>query len=99
MAAVTRLGADLAGTAKKIPSFPFTFGKVPVRNQVLIPEDGAKSVFWTKSDANFDGNQQENYALAYRSGLGRVVLAQTTLEIVGPGRWAFVSHKSVDKAP
>jgi hypothetical protein len=100
MAAVTKLGADLAGTAKKIPSFPFTFGKPPVRNQVLIPEDGAKSVFWMqKVTPALAATNKKHYALAYRSGLGRVVLAQTTLEIAGPGKWAFVSQSLGDKVP
>lgn len=98
MTAVTKLGADLVGTAKKIPSFPFTFGKAPVRNQICIPEEGAKGVFWMqKVTPALAATNKKHYALAYRSGLGRVVLAQTTLNIAGPGKWSFVSQSVGDR--
>jgi hypothetical protein len=87
------LGCDLNGTAKKIASFPFTFGKAPGRNQVEVSEDGAQSVYWmSKVTPELASQGKTHYALAYKSGLGRVVLAQTTVPECGPGHWSFVSR-------
>ena len=92
MSAAIEMGCDLNGTAKKINSFPYTFGKAPAKGQVAIQEDGARCIHWKqKRDKVLQTAGKTHYAMAFRTGLGRVVLGHTTLPMCAPGNWEFVT--------
>jgi hypothetical protein len=93
MSAAIEMGCDLNGTAKKINSFPFTFGKAPARGQVAVEEEGSRCIQWKqKRDKILQTAGKTHYAMAFRTGLGRVVLGHTTLPMCAPGHWEFVTR-------
>ena len=84
-------GCTLSGTSKRVASFPFTFGKQPPGpNRMLIPESGAKSLYWARKKTNVPSCPYM-FALGYRNGLGKVVLMHTTRTQNGPGKYAFLT--------
>ena len=82
-------GAVLVGTAKRMKSFPFTFDQHAGPFRQLIQEKGTMAAYWAVRGTG--GNKQ--FALANRSGLGRVVLMHTTDETLGPGRYTLITQR------
>jgi SAP domain len=82
-------GAVLVGTSKRMKSFPFTFDQHPGPSRRLIQEKGTMAAYWAVRGTA--GNKQ--FALANRSGLGRVVLMHTTDEALGPGRYTLITQR------
>ena len=96
----------LLGTAKRMRSFPFTFDQTPGPDRVVIAEKGAAAEYWAKKPcstarAAAPGNTiaVEHFACAYRNGLGRVVLMQTTERNCGPGKYTLVTRRKRDDLP
>jgi hypothetical protein len=92
---VISYGCDTLGTAQRNRSFPLTFGQTPVEGQFNIAEAGSQAVYWvarrpTSFAANTDKRQ---YGMAWRTGLGRVVLGQTTSPMAKPGRYSIVTKE------
>lgn len=91
---IIECGATIIGTHKKNASFPFTFGKPPSKSQQLVNEIGPKYARWAVSKSRLRAGTTVTapsmYALAYRSGLGNVVLCNTSVESVGPGSWSYI---------
>ena len=82
--------ANLLGTSKRMTSFPFTFDQIPGPNRQLIQMKGSFAQYWAyKSPPGLPDVKQ--FALAHRSGLGRVVLMQSTFPAAGPGRFSYIS--------
>ncbi len=93
-------GATLLGTAKRMRSFPFTYDQVPGPDQQLITEKGAAAQYWAKKSVKVGATNTQQYAMANRNGLGRVVLMQTTNEKFGPGKFTLVTRGAFpDAAP
>ena len=82
-------GAVLVGTSKRMKSFPFTFDQHPGPSRRLIQEKGTMAAYWVVRGTG--ANKQ--FALANRSGLGRVVLMHTTDETLGPGRYTLITQQ------
>ena len=76
-------GAVLVGTSQRMKSFHFTFDQQPGASRRLIQEKGSTmAAYWAVKGTGC----QRQYALAHKSGLGRVVLIHTTDEaFLGPG--------------
>lgn len=92
-------GLHVSGTAKRVPSFPFTFGtQTPGPRRMKISEEGSEAMYWAKKKiTGTDGRPSTmQYAMGHRSGLGRVVLMQTTYPKCGPGKYAFITEKGID---
>ncbi|KAI2505089.1 hypothetical protein MHU86_9365 [Fragilaria crotonensis] len=85
-------GAVLVGTSRRMKSFPFTFDQHPGPSRRLIQEKGTTASYWAVR--NLGRNRQ--FALAHRSGLGRVVLMHTTDESLGPGRYTLITKRRKD---
>jgi hypothetical protein len=85
-----RAQAQLFGTSKRMLTYPFTFDQVAGNNRTLIQERGTSCQYWAKKKVN--GTNVEQFAMANRNGLGRVVLMQTTMPEFGPGMFSFVSR-------
>jgi hypothetical protein len=83
-------GAVLVGTSRRMKSFPFTFDQQPGSARRLVQEKGSMASYWAVKTTS--GRQQ--YALAHRNGLGRVVLMQTTDQDLGPGRYTLITKSS-----
>ena len=81
-------GAVLVGTSKRMKSFPFTFDQHPGPSRRLIEEKGTAASYWAVKGTGL----KKQFAVANRSGLGRVVLMQTTDESLGPGRYTLISQ-------
>ena len=93
-------GATLLGTAKRRRSFPFTYDQVPGPDRQLITEKGAAAEYWAKKSVKVGATNTQQYAMANRNGLGRVVLIQTTNEKFGPGKFTSVTRGAFpDAAP
>jgi hypothetical protein len=88
-------GAQLLGTAKRMRSFFWTFDQAPGPNRFAVQEKGTMASYWA---VKISAGGFKQYALAHRSGLGRVVLMQTTDEEVGPGRFTLISRRGRDGA-
>ena len=89
-------GCNILGTVKRIKSFPFTFGKsVASRSQTYVEEEGTFSASWCKKKVGDrrNGDEKMLYGLAYRTGMGKVVLAQTTIPWAGPGMWTYIPKR------
>ena len=82
-------GAVLVGTSKRMKSFPFTFDQQPGPSRQLIDEKGTAASYWAVKGTG----RKKQFALANRSGLGRVVLMQTTDESLGPGHYTLISQR------
>ena len=81
-------GAVLVGTSQRMKSFPFTFDQSPGATRRLIAEKGTMAAYWAVK-----GNGvRRQFALAHRSGMGRVVLMHTTDVGVGPGHYTFITR-------
>jgi hypothetical protein len=99
------VGASLLGTAKRMRSFPFTYDQTPGPDRVVIAEKGAAAEYWAKKPCSTaraaPGNTiaVEHFACAYRNGLGRVVLMQTTERNCGPGKYTLVTRRKRDDLP
>ncbi|CEP03823.1 hypothetical protein PBRA_003430, partial [Plasmodiophora brassicae] len=87
-------GSDVVGTTKRSRSLPFTFGQVPGKSQTSISESGSRCAYWAVR--RYDNGRQV-YLLAYRTGIGRVVMCETTLPRAAPGTWTFVSCNRCDR--
>ena len=74
-------GFELKGTHKRVKSFPFTFGQLSGDNsgRRVVEEVGAKSLYVSKKKI---GNRWV-YAIAYRSGRGRVATLLTNRPKLG----------------
>ena len=81
-------GAVLVGTSQRMKSFPFTFDQNPGQTRRLITEKGTMAAYWAVKGTG----QQKQFALANRSGLGRVVLMHTTDPDLGPGRYTLITR-------
>ncbi|KAI2505553.1 hypothetical protein MHU86_8889 [Fragilaria crotonensis] len=81
-------GAVLVGTSRRMKSFPFTFDQRPGTSRRLIQEKGTMAAYWAVKGTG----RQTQYALAHRSGMGRVVLMHTTDEALGPGRYTLITR-------
>ena len=84
-------GAVLIGTARRRKSFPFTFDQQPGSARRLVQEKGSMASYWAVKTTP-SGRQQ--YALAHRNGLGRVVLIQTMDPNLGPGRYTLITKSN-----
>ena len=82
-------GAVLVGTSKSMKSFPFTFDQHPGPYRRLIQEKGTMAAYWAVRGTG----ENKQFALANRSGLGRVVLMHTTDETLGPGRYTLITQR------
>ena len=85
----TAKGAVLVGTAKRMKSFPFTFDQHPGPSRRLIQEKGTAAAYWAVRGTG----RNKPFALANRSGLGRIVLMHTTDETLGPGRYTLITRR------
>jgi hypothetical protein len=85
----TAKGAVLVGTAKRMKSFPFAFDQHPGHSCRLIQEEGTMAAYWAVKGTG--GNKQ--FALANRSGFGRIVLIHTTDESLGPGLYTLIAQR------
>ena len=81
-------GAMLVGTSQRMKSFPFTFDQTPGPSRRLIAEKGTMAAYWAVKGTG----RQKQFALAHRSGLGRVVLMHTTDVDLGPGRYTLITR-------
>ena len=86
-----KAGANLLGTSKRMRSFPFTFDQSPGRGRRLVLEKGAACQYWAQKSTQGVNGTVTQYALAFRNGLRRVVLMQTTDGKYGPGHFTFVT--------
>ncbi|KAI2509385.1 hypothetical protein MHU86_5018 [Fragilaria crotonensis] len=98
------VGTSLLGTAKRMRSFPFTYDQNPGPDRVLIAEKGAAAEYWAKKPCSTARTAPgtiaaEHFACAYRNGLGRVVLMQTTEKNCGPGNYTLVTRRKRDDLP
>ena len=87
-------GAVLVGTCRRMKSFPFTFDQHPGPSRRLIQEKGTTASYWAVRNSG----RNRQFALAHRSGLGRVVLMHTTDESLGPGRYTLITKRRKDAA-
>jgi len=85
-------GAVLVGTSKRMKSFPFTFDQHPGPSRRLVQEKGTAAAYWAVRGTG----RNKQFALANRSGLGRVVLMHTTDETLGPGRYTLITQRGVN---
>ena len=84
---ITSAGGKAWGTAKRAMWMPLTYGDGKLHpHQQFISEWGLKAAYWWQLDLR---NGSKIYLCAYRNGLGKVVLAQTTDIQFGPGKWVF----------
>jgi hypothetical protein len=74
-------------------SFPFTFDQYPGPYCRLIQEKGTMAAYWAVRGTG----ENKQFALANRSGLGRVVLIHTTDETLGPGRYTLITQRGACK--
>jgi hypothetical protein len=85
-------GANIVTTCQRQQSFPFTYGQNAGPSRQLIQESGAPSCYWaSKNLQTKEGKTTQQYALAYRNGLSRVVLMSTTMPQCGPGQFTFIT--------
>lgn len=89
-------GASLVGTAKRMNSFPYTFDQQNVGSRQKIQMKGTMASYWSKRQLAVGGSRRKQFAMAHRSGLGRVVLMQTTREELGPGQFTLISRAGKD---
>jgi Transposase IS4 len=94
-------GLDVSGTAKRVPSFPFTFGsQMAGPRRKKIEGAGSEAMYWARK--RIEGSNEKvktsQYALGFRSGLGRVALMQTTYRKCGPGKYAFLTNNGKDNS-
>ena len=82
-------GAALVGTSKRMKSFPFTFDQQPGPSRRRIEEKRTAASYWAVKGTG----RKKQFALANRSGLGCVVLMQTTDESLGPGRYTLITQR------
>ena len=68
-------------------SSPFTHDQMPGTVCQLIMEKGAAAQYWAKKSVRVGATNVQQYAMANRNALGRVVLMQTTNENFGPGKF------------
>ena len=87
--------ATLLGTAKRMISFPFTYVQMPGKDWQLIMEKGAAAQYWAKKSVRVGATNVQQYAMANRNALGRVVLMQTTNENFGPGKFTLVTRNAL----
>jgi hypothetical protein len=94
-------GAHLVGTAKRMNSFPYTFDQQHVGTRQKIKMKGTMASYWSERRSAVGGPRRKQFAMAHRSGLGRVVLMQTTRVELGPGQFTLISRagKDVPLAP
>jgi hypothetical protein len=78
----------LVGTSQRVKSFPFTFDQTPGLSRRLITEKGTMAAYWTVKGTG----QRKQFALARRSGSGRVVLMHTNDVDLGPSRYTLITR-------
>jgi hypothetical protein len=72
----------IAGTSKRSPSFPFTYGaQQPGPDRRLIAEDGAAGLWYAEKFISIGRGRVRQAAMAYRNGLGRVVLMHSSSDV------------------
>ncbi|KAG6946759.1 hypothetical protein JG688_00015857, partial [Phytophthora aleatoria] len=90
-------GALIIRTHKRNPRFPYTYGKSGGKLQRAVNEKGAKSTQWATTKYTFRSaggtTSTAMNALVYKSGLGSVVLCNTTDKSAGPGKWPYELKK------
>ncbi|ETO65432.1 hypothetical protein F444_17258 [Phytophthora nicotianae P1976] len=89
---IMECGGIVIGTHKRDRTFPFTYGKIGTQGQTVMTEKGAKTTKWAtmKNSVSSTKITSTMCALAYRSGLGSVVLCNTALKSAGPGKWSYI---------
>lgn len=91
---IHNVGGKIVGTHKRTGNFPFTYGKKAGKDQREIAEKGVKTAYWASKKLPAvkatDTAAGTAYALAYRSGLGKVATCYTTDRAFGPGRWSYI---------
>ncbi len=87
------IGASLLGTAKRMRSFPFTYDQTPGPDRQLVTEKGAAAQYWAKKMVQHGPTVTNQYAMASRNGLGRVIMMQTTIDSNGPGKFTLVTQR------
>ncbi|KAG1705863.1 hypothetical protein DVH05_002427 [Phytophthora capsici] len=89
---IMECGGIIIGTHKRDRSFPFTYGKLGTQGQTVMTEKGAKTTKWATMRNSVSSTKITSTmcALAYRSGLGSVVLCNTSLKSAGPGKWSYI---------
>ena len=87
--------ATLLGAAKRMRSSPFTHDQMPGTVCQLIMEKGAAAQYWAKKSVRVGATNVQQYAMANRNALGRVVLMQTTNENFGPGKFTLVTRNAL----
>jgi hypothetical protein len=92
----TETGANLVGMAKCMNSFPYTFDQQKVRSHQKIKMKGTMVSYWSERRLVVGDSRQKQFELAHRSGLGRMVLMQTTREELGPGQFTLISRAGKD---
>ncbi|KUF96203.1 hypothetical protein AM587_10001032 [Phytophthora nicotianae] len=99
---IIECGGSVIGTHKRVQAFPFTYGKPAQKSQKLINEVGSMSTNWASykcaGRAGSDTSSNHMHALAFRSGLGKIVLCSTSDKEAGPGKWSYVPRNRNDKA-
>ena len=85
-------GAGLVGMSKRMKSFPFAFAQHPGPSRRLVQGKGTAAAYWAVRGTG----QNKQFALANRSGLGRVVLMHTTDETLGPGRYTLITQRGAN---
>jgi len=85
-------GAVLVGTSKRMKSFPFTFDQHPGPSRRLVQEKGTAAAYWAVRGTG----RNKQFALANRSGLGRVVLMHTMDETLGPGHYTLITQRGAN---
>jgi len=82
-------GADILGTVKRTPMFPFTYDQKLGQNDIrqLVDKSGFKALFLKKLTIK----EKQIMAMAYRDGKGGVTLRITASEQTRP--WDLVSAK------
>jgi hypothetical protein len=77
-------------------SFYYTFNQEPGPHRVSVQEKGTMASYWAVKTGKGGVKQ---YALAHRSGLGRVALLHTTDVEVGPGRFTLITKGHSSRQP
>lgn len=85
--------AEMHGTHKRTRNTPVTYNRRPATDQICLTEDGAMVCKWFRRQLH--SGPDYVYFAAFRNGLNKIVLMQTTMKEAGPMKWVYKIDTSV----
>jgi hypothetical protein len=95
---ISACNGQVVGTHKRTAGFPFTYDQKGSDSCQRIDTEGPTVTYWAKGkekvglkDDTRESHYIQRYAVAYKSGLGKVALLSTSFQPLGPGNWCYIT--------